>query len=180
MKPWNVVVTVLPGRGREQHLLRELNLLGEFHACQFKDVCLGQVEDAARFLEAIRLARAAGEAWVADLGRVVPVEQVFHFTPDTLALQLKQALPALLERIAGGTLHVRLERRGLIGQVMSQEVEREVAEQLFALAQSQGRPLRASFEDPDYIIAAETIGNECGVALLTREMRTRYPFVQTR
>ncbi len=37
-----------------------------------------------------------------------------------------------------------------------------------------------SFKNADYIVAAETVGHECGVTLLTRDLRQRYPFVQTR
>lgn len=40
--------------------------------------------------------------------------------------------------------------------------------------------LRASFDDPDTIVVAETIGERCGLAFLTRAMRRRYPFVQPR
>ena len=74
---------------------------------------------------------------------------------------------------------VRLERRGLIGQVISPEVERSVADHLFALAEKEGREVMASFKDADYIVAAETLGHECGVMLLTRDLRQRYSFVKT-
>lgn len=180
MKNWNIIVTAAPGPGREHHLLRELSRLGEFHPTEFKDVCIGRVEDIGRFLEAIRLAASEGAEWVRDLGRAIPVGQTFHFTPETLAGQLKEAAAPLLQSMGDGTFYVRLERRGLIGQVMSPEVEREVADYLLTLAENQGKRLRVSFEDADYVVAAETLGNECGVALLGRELRQRYPFVQTR
>ncbi len=177
---WNMVVTSLPGPGREHRLLHELGSMGEFHMTQFKDVCVGYVEDVTNFLEAIRQAEKEGAPWVEDLGRVIPIEQIFHFTPETLAEQLKEAVTPLARRISGGTFYVRLERRGLIGQVMSPDVERSVADHILALAEREGRQLRTSFEDADYIVAAETVGHECGVALLTRDLRQRYPFVQTR
>ncbi|MCL4471175.1 MAG: THUMP domain-containing protein [Gammaproteobacteria bacterium] len=147
---------------------------------QFKDVCVGYVEDVTNFLEAIRQAEEEGAPWVEDLGRVIPIEQIFHFTPETLAEQMKEAVTPFVSRISGGTFYVRLERRGLIGQVMSPDVERSVADHILALAEREGRQLRTSFEDADYIVAAETVGHECGVALLTRDLRQRYPFVQTR
>ncbi|MEW5944339.1 MAG: THUMP domain-containing protein [Pseudomonadota bacterium] len=180
MKSWNMIVTAAPGPGREYHLLRELNRLGEFHPTEFKDVCIGRVENTDRFLEAVRLAAAEGADWVRDLARAIPVEQTFHFTPETLAAQLKEAVAPLCQRMGDGAFYVRLERRGLVGQVASPEVEREVADHLFSLAENQGKRLRVSFEDADYVVAAETLGNECGVALLGRELRERYPFVQTR
>jgi tRNA(Ser,Leu) C12 N-acetylase TAN1 len=75
---------------------------------------------------------------------------------------------------------VRLERRGHAGEIATPEVERAVADHLFTLAAARGLQLRTDFTDPDYIVVAETLGDECGVALITRAMRTRYPFVHTR
>ena len=178
MEHWNVIVTALPGVAREFALLKELNHYGEFHPTQFKDVCVGRVADMGEFLEAMRLALEAEVAWVGDLARVIPVERTFRFTPDTLVEQLKAAVAPFVQRMDSGTCYVRLERRGLAGEVMSQEVEREVADHLFTLAEQEGKALRASFEDPDYIVAAETLGNECGVTLIDRGLRQRYPFVQ--
>lgn len=177
---WNIIVTSLPGSRCEYRLLHELRSMGKFHTTEFKDVCTGYVEDVTNFLEAIRQAEAEGAPWVQDLGRVIPVEQTFHFTPETLVEQLKEAVTPYLGRISGGTFHVRLERRGLIGQVISPEVERSVAEHLFALAEKEGHKVMVSFKNADCIVAAETVGHECGVTLLTRDLRQRYPFVKTR
>lgn len=69
MRNWNVILTVLPGPGHENRLLQGLRPLGEFHRSGFKDVCLGRVEDAERFLEGLqghRNGRAQvrnGQAW---------------------------------------------------------------------------------------------------------------------
>ena len=177
---WNIIVTSLPGAGCEYRLLHALRSLGKFHTTEFKDVCVGHVEDVVNFLEAIKQAEAEGAPWMKDLGRVIPVEQTFHFTPETLAEQLKEAVAPYASRISGGTFHVRVERRGLIGQVISPAVERSVADHLFALAEKEGRQVMASFKNADYIVAAETVGHECGVTLLTRDLLQRYPFVQTR
>lgn len=51
---------------------------------------------------------------------------------------------------------------------------------LFDRAREQGKMIDVSFEGADYIVAAETVGDVCGVALLTREMRSRYPFIKIR
>ncbi len=176
MEHWNVIVTALPGVPREFALLKELRRYGDFRPSMFKDVCVGHVENVSEFLEAIRLAMDQEVEWVRDLGRAIPIEEVFRFTPDTLTDQLKAAVAPFVRRMDSGTCHVRLERRGLIGEVMSPEVERAVADHLFTLAEQQGKALRVSFEDPDYIVTAETLGDECGVALITRELRQRYPF----
>ena len=180
VKNWNVIVTVASGPGRESHLLRQFRRLGQFEPTEFKDVCVGCVEDVAQFLETLRIGRENNEPWLADLGRVIPVEQIFSFTPQTLAEQLKQGTAPFLQRMAEGTFHVRLERRGLLGQVMSQEVERQVGEHLCALAEVAGKQLQVSFTDADYVVVAETVGNQCGIALLDSPLRERYPFVLPR
>ena len=106
-------------------------------------------------------------------------QQEIKEAKESLEPQLKQAAAALLERVpAGGSFHVRLERRGLAGRVATQEIERAVAEHLFELAAARGIALRTDFQDPDFVVAAETVGEECGVALVTRELRARYPFVR--
>jgi len=177
---WNVVVTSLPGREHERLLLRALVAYGEFHRRPpFKDVCVGRVADVGRFLDEVEGAVEANEPWVADLGRVIPVERTFHFKPENLAEQLKEAVGSMLDRISG-TFYVRVERRGLAGKVLSQEVESAVGDHLLSLAASQGKRLSVSFEDANYIVCAETIGDECGVALISRELRQRYRFVHVK
>ena len=177
MRNWNVIVTVAPGPGRQSRLLGQLRRLGYFERTEFKNVCLGHVENVAQFLETLQVARENDKPWFADLARAIPVEQIFSFTPETLTEQLKQGVAPFVERMLEGTFHVRLERRGLLGQVMSQEVERQVGEHVKALAEAAGKQLQVSFATADYIIAAETVGTECGIALFDRAVRERYPFV---
>jgi hypothetical protein len=179
MKDWNVILTVVPGPHHARDLLGALSGRGRFAFSDFKDVLLGQVADVPAFLAGLLEAGAAGARWLANLARVIPVEQRFRFSPESLEPQLKQAAAALLDRVpAGGSFHVRLERRGLAGRVATQEIERAVAEHLFELAAARGIALRTDFQDPDFVVAAETVGEECGVALVTRELRARYPFVR--
>jgi hypothetical protein len=47
---------------------------------------------------------------------------------------------------------------------------------LEALAQA-GTPGQITFDDPDAIVAVETVGNRAGLALWTREDLQRYPFL---
>jgi tRNA(Ser,Leu) C12 N-acetylase TAN1 len=177
MRDWNVLVTVAPGPGRKSRLLRRLRGLGWFEPTEFKNVCLGNVEDRTQFLETLRVGRENNEPWLADLARAIPVEQTFSFTPESLTEQMKQAAAPFVGRMTDGTFHVRLERRGLPGQVMSQEVERQVGEHLLELAETAGKRLHVSFANPDHIVAAETVGTLCGVALLDRALIGHCPFV---
>ena len=176
---WNVIATVREGPGHEKALLRGLRRLGEFHPTEFNYVCIGQA-DSTDFLETVRQARAAGEDWTRYLARLVPVERTFHFDAEGFVERLKQAVAPFAERMGTGCFYVRIERRGMLGQVHSQEAEREVADYLAGLLRGRGQQLTTDFRDPDWIVACETLGAEAGVALLDRETRRRYDFVQVR
>lgn len=177
---WNVIVTTTRGRPQFFAALEGLRRLGVFRPTAFKDVCVGRVEDQAAFLESVLAAKAAAEPWAEAVARAIPVERSFVFAPDTLAAQLKAALVPLAGRMGAASFHLRLERRGFEGRVQSDRIEREVADQLYAVAESRGVTLRTRFSDPDFVLAAETAGAECGVALLSRALREQYPFVAAR
>ena len=180
MRNWNVLVTVLPTRGGTHALLGALSSLGEFHGTSFKDVCVGRVEDQEKFFGALLDAMHSGKRWFRHVGRVVPIAHTFQFTVESLVEQLTEAVTQLAREIRGGTCFVRLERRGLHGEVHTTDLEHAVADHLFSLVQAQGGSLRTSFHDPDYIFVAETLGNECGVGLITRDLRARFPFIRVR
>ncbi|HUW36891.1 MAG TPA: THUMP domain-containing protein [Rhodocyclaceae bacterium] len=180
MRPWNVVVTVHPGGLQVSALIGELRQRGDFRGTSFRDVLVGHVGDISALLDSLAAAQAVGAPWVGDLGRVIPVERVFDFTPGNLAQLWIEALPGFLDRMRDGSFYVRLERRGLIGQIHTVAVERVVADRLLDLAEVRGLRLRVSFADPDYILLAETFNAECGLALIARETRQRYPFVHTK
>lgn len=180
MRPWNVVITLQPGGIQVSALIGELRRRGDFHGTSFRDVLVGHVQDVSALLDSLAAAQALGAPWAADLGRVIAVEQVFGFTPANLVQLWIDALPSFLDRMRDGTFYVRLERRGLIGQIHTAEVEPVVADRLFDLAEARGLRLGVCFADPDYILLAETLNTECGLALITREMRQRYAFVHAK
>jgi tRNA(Ser,Leu) C12 N-acetylase TAN1 len=177
---WNIVVTVKSGPHFESELLGALVRFGRFRPTHFREVCFGRVDDVGHFLDEVRTALAAEAPWTSRIGRVIPVEHVFWFTPADFAQRLKEVVTPMVERMDEGSFCVRIERRGFAGELKTQDAERIVGEHVHALAEAQGKAMRTELEDPDYIIAAETLGPECGVALLSRALREKYPFVQTR
>jgi tRNA(Ser,Leu) C12 N-acetylase TAN1 len=180
LRDWNLLVTVVPGPRHVRQVLDQLGRLGWFKPSSFKDVCIGQVDDVARFLETVRSARANAEGWANLVARVIPLQRIFTFTPESFADKLKEAVAPFVEAMRSGSFYVRVERRGLAGKIPTQQVERAVADHLFGLAQAHGIHLATDFENPDYVVVAETLGEQCGVALITRELSTHYPFVQAR
>jgi len=177
---WNVLLTVHPTPGAVHELLGALHRFGEFRMTPFRYVCTGWVKDTATFLDALLEAEQAGRGWTRHIARVVPVAYTFEFSPDSLQGKLEAAADEAAAKIAGGTCFVRVERRGLGDEIDTSALERAVADHLFAAVEARGGALRTSFEDPDYIVAVETIGSDCGIALITREMRQRYPFMSVR
>jgi tRNA(Ser,Leu) C12 N-acetylase TAN1 len=180
MDSFNVIVTAVPVPGDERKLLRALRGLGHFQRTAFRDVLLGQVADIGGFLEEVHRASEAGESWTRAMGRAIPVEHVFRFTTGTLVDQARPLLSGVLERMAGGTFYVRCERRGHADEISSHDVERTLADHLLALAEQRKKPLKVSFDDPDYIICIETIGDQCGVGLLGRDLRQRHRLVHVK
>lgn len=180
MRDWNLIVTIRPGPGHMHQVLGQLRALGRFARPSFADVCVGQVEDVPAFLDRLHAARASGESWVDLIGRVVPVQRTFTFTLESLEDKIKEAVAPLLAGMQSGSFHVRLERRGLAGKIPTQEIERAVADHVFSLAQAQGVRLQTDFKHPDYVVVIETLGEQGGVALITRELLNRYPWVHVR
>ena len=177
---WNIVLTVQPAPGAVHELLGALHTFGEFHMTPFHCVCSGWVKDIGTFLDALLEAQQAGRHWTKNVARVVPLARTFEFAPDSLKGKLEAAIADIAADIDGGTCFVRVERRGLPDQVQTAELEHMIADQVFAAVEARGRSLRTSFSDPDYIIAVETLDTACGVALITRDLRRRYPFVRVR
>jgi len=177
---WNVVLTVRPAPGAVHELLDALHAFGEFRITPFHYVCAGWVRDTTTFLNALLEAQQAGRHWTRQLSRVVPLGWTFEFVPESLKGKLEMTLERIAGQIAGGTCFVRVERRGLAESLDSAELERMIADQLFATVEAHGKALRTAFSDPDYIVAVETLDTHCGIALITREMRGRYPFVRVR
>jgi tRNA(Ser,Leu) C12 N-acetylase TAN1 len=178
VKSWNVVLTILTGR--DSAVLKELQHRGDFRRSGFKGVITGWVEDVSGFLEAVDAAQKAGTSWAKDIARVLPVEETFQFTPSDLEEKLQETVSPLLHRMGNGTFHIRIERRGFKGKIISPDVERDIDKHLIITGEMEGRHFRVSFDNPDYIIAAETVGNVCGVTLLTRELREKYPLIKVR
>jgi tRNA(Ser,Leu) C12 N-acetylase TAN1 len=177
---WNIVLTLRPAPGAVHELLDGLRAFGEFRITPFHYVCTGWVNDTTTFLDALLEAQQAGRHWTRHIARVVPLDSTFEFVPESLKGKLQSAVQHIAERIEGGTCFVRVERRGLAESLDSPELELTLAEGLFAAVEARGKAVRTAFDDPDYIVAVETLDTQCGIALITRYMRERYPFVRVR
>jgi tRNA(Ser,Leu) C12 N-acetylase TAN1 len=180
VKDWNVVVTSAAGGRRERLLLDELRQMGDFNPTGFRGVFLGRVEDVRAFLEDLREAAELMPETYGALGQVVPIEETHSFPPEGLEEALLSAVLPRAERIGPARFIVRVKRRGYKGVVSSLELEHRLADALHAEIERLGHEPLIGFTDPDLILAVELFPNRFGLALISREMRSRYPFIKVK
>jgi tRNA(Ser,Leu) C12 N-acetylase TAN1 len=175
-RTWNVVVT--SREGGQRRLRGALARLVRLGRSGFRNVFVGQVDDPEAFLAAVAalcVARPALERW---LGKIIPVERTFAVDPGTFQARLEEEAARFLDRLAGRSFHVRVERRGHKGVIDSHVSERALGAFLWTALEGRGvRPV-IDFDDPDVVLVVEMVGDAAGVALVTRELRTRFPFVK--
>ncbi len=174
MRDWNVVVSVREGGYRRvRKLLREFGAVSQ---SGFLNVLVMRVDDPKRLLEALAERAARQPDALAFLGRTVPVRSTFTFqSPEEFEARARDAALAFLPELAGKRFHVRLYRHGFKGRLSSQEEERLLGTVLKDALEKAGTPGHVTFEDPDVIVAVETLGNRAGLSLWTREDLRRYP-----
>ncbi|MHC1635674.1 MAG: THUMP domain-containing protein [Candidatus Methanospirareceae archaeon] len=174
LKDWNVLV--IGNKNTERELLKELEEAGEFERSGFRDVIIGNVDDIVEFME------EAEEGRYKNLSRVIPIEDAFFVSPENLVEILKKKVAKYIDAIEPtDTFAVRIERRGMKGEIRSQEVEREIGGYLYDLLEkTHGKKPKVNLKDPDKLIAIEMIGNRCGIGFITKEMREKYNVLRVR
>lgn len=174
--PWNVVISAREGHFAEAEQF--LSQFGPVHRTDFFNVLTLHVADSARFLNDLHAGLELDPRPMEWLGRVVPLSSRFVFqTAEEFEEKSRQAVRAWLPELAGRRFRVRMHRRGFKGRLSSQDEERFLDRFVIdALAQG-GAAARVSFDDPDLIIAVETVGQTAGVSLWEREQRRRYPLL---
>jgi tRNA(Ser,Leu) C12 N-acetylase TAN1 len=178
MRDWNVLVTVNAGGWKAA--LRLLRPLGRVAETPFYNVLLVHADDPRALLVALGEVAARDPGATACLARVVPVDTVFAFSsPEEFEARAREATAGYAPALAGKSFHVRIHRRGFKGRLSGHAEEQGIAEALLQTAGASGPPARVSFEDPDLVVAIETVGSQAGVALLSREDVERHPLVRT-
>ena len=176
MHDWNVVITVQDeGYNAARKLLERF---GQVSRTDYFNILLMQIADTRQFLEALREEGERDPKSVSPLARVMPVIQTFTFqTPVEFEEKARQAVCAWLPTLAGKSFHLRMHRRGFKGKLSSMEEERFLDTYLLEALELAGSKGRIAFDDPDAIIALETLGPRAGLSLWTREDLQRYPLL---
>lgn len=175
---WNVLATSL--EGRRDALLGALRRLAPFRPGGFRNVVVARVDDPVALLARVQEAWDAGPGLRTALARIVPVAARVAIEADTAADTLAVAAEPLLDRLAGGSFFVRVERRGLKGRLHTPTVERALGDHVWRALESRGSVPRIDFGDPDAVLLVETLGDQAGIALIDRALRRAHPFVRVR
>jgi len=76
--------------------------------------------------------------------------------------------------LRGKRFHVRMHRRGFKGRLSSQHEEQFLDHHLLERLEARGSAGRIDFDDPDAIIAVETLGQVAGLSRWTRDQLRKY------
>ncbi len=177
MRDWNVVVTVHEGSYRR--IADLLASFGRVARSDYFNVLVLRVEDMEGFLAAMQERVTEEPSILGELSRLVPVSVAFSFqSPAEFEAEAKEAAARWLPKLEHKSFHVRMHRRGFKGRLSSQEEERFLDFYLLQRLEEAGQPGRISFDDPDFIIALETVGQRAGLSFWPREVMARYPFLK--
>jgi tRNA(Ser,Leu) C12 N-acetylase TAN1 len=177
MRDWNIVVTV-----RDSHFRQAVALLrkfGEVEKTHFYDVLVMKVADVPGFTEQLRHRLEEHPADLKLLGHVAPCSEAFNFgSPADFAEKARETVRRFEPALAGKSFHVRMHRRGFKGQMHATQEEQLLSDCLLQAVQDLGRPCEVTFDDPDCVLAVETVDTRAGVAFWTREDLKRFPFLR--
>lgn len=175
MIDWNVIVTVRRDFDRAIGRLRQL---GAVERTGLYNVLVMRVPDARALLEQIAQL-PADERFFATISHVVPITHKVAFaTADEFEAEARDVVLAWAPQLAGKSVHVRMRRRGHKGELHGAELEQRIGRALLEELARRGTPGRIALDDPDAVIAIETIRDEAGLALWTRADLERYPFLR--
>ncbi|MEJ2061232.1 MAG: THUMP domain-containing protein [Acidihalobacter sp.] len=176
MNGWNVVVSTIAGH--YQKAGRLLWPYGPVHRTDYFNVLTLRVDDVTQFLEQFREDFVKKPSIADCFGRVMPVTVRFAFqSPQEFETSACEAAVPWLTQLAGRRFHVRMHRRGFKGRLSSQHEEQFLDHEIIERTGPEA-PATVDFDDPDFIIAVETLGREAGLSLWDRAARARYPFLK--
>jgi tRNA(Ser,Leu) C12 N-acetylase TAN1 len=179
MSNWNLIVTT--AEGKYTQALGFLARFGVVKPTSYYNVVMMQVHDVEELMDflAQEWERQGGRLLL--LQRVVPMSNTFHFRDhQAFWARAVEIVSGWTDHLAGKTFHVRMHRRGFKDQLHSEQEERFLNTAIVDATTQSGNPAVVSFENPDRMVAVETIGNQAGMSLWHREDLQRYPFLHIR
>ena len=176
METWNVVITVHEGYYREA--LEILEPLGTLSKTDFFNVLVLKVADTQKATRAFQTMWDEAPHVSQAIARFVPVSHTFFYT-NVVEFEKNAIKTAffLTRELEGKKFHVRMHRRGFKKRISSLEEEIFLDRVLLEALEKRGTAGSISFSDPDAVIVIETVGQQAGMALFTREELASSPFL---
>ncbi|MBJ6726242.1 THUMP domain-containing protein [Geomesophilobacter sediminis] len=173
MNDWNVVVTVYDGGYHPAR--RFLRRFGPVEQTEYFNILLMRVPHPRQLLELLLEEGERDPHGFAALARVMPIDAAFSFmSAAEFEETAKEVVAPWVPRLCGKRFHVRMHRRGFKGRMSSLDEERFLDTWLLEATEAAGDPARMAFEDPDLIIAVETMGPRAGVSIWSDEELKRF------
>lgn len=173
MRDWNAVITVREGGFASA--CRLLEPFGAVRKTEFFNTLVMRSADPFQLLADLEGQLAVNAAISAWVSRFMPMQRLFAYqSVAEFELRCREAVLEWLPRLANARFHVRMHRRGFKGKLSSAEEERFLDEFLLQRLAEGGRPGKVAFEDPDAVIALETIGPQAGLSIFGRDELRRF------
>ncbi len=138
-----------------------------------------RVDDVDQFLDSVHELATADRSLAHALSRVMPVTDTFNFqSPEEFEAHACRIATQWLPRLREATFHVRMHRRGFKGRLSSQHEERFLDYFILDALRAEHSDARIDFDDPDYILAVESVGQSAGMSLWPRDKLQRYPLLK--
>jgi tRNA(Ser,Leu) C12 N-acetylase TAN1 len=176
---WNVVVTAQPdGFTRARQLLAPF---GTVATTGLYNVLVIEVADPAAFLQAFEQRAAQDPRLLRSIARLVPLQQTFEFSSRaTFEEKATQAVLRFADRLGGRTFHVRVKRRGHKGEISGHGEDVVLGTALLDELTRRGETSSIAYDDPDFIVDIEIVGDRAGVSLWSRDDLARFPFLKVK
>ncbi|WP_243371647.1 hypothetical protein [Geotalea sp. SG265] len=176
MREWNAVVTVHDGGFTKARRL--LDRHGIVAKSDFFNVLLLRSADPFQVLAELHRELGADPGLSLVISRFMPLERLITFqSPEEFEERCREKVMGYIPRLANARFHVRMHRRGFRGKLSSMDEERFLDEFLLHHLARAGTPGKTAFEDPDAVIAIETVGTQGGLSLFSRAQLIQFPLL---
>lgn len=177
MLNWNVVVNVHEHSFSRTYLL--LEKLGKVYQSDFENVLLLVVDSIPNFLEIFNGKLLNEPDLIKNFSRIVPVTTTFSFQSSAeFETKAKDIVLSWLPNLAGKSFYVDMHRLGFKDRISSDYEEDFLDRTILEELEKTGSPGQIDFEDPDALIAVETISQQAGLSFWTRQDLQNYPWLK--
>lgn len=177
MPEWNAVVSIYEYGWKDA--FEKLGSFGTVTKTPYLNVLLLKADDPPMLLQKVKEGMTDDPEGWSFLSRLIPITHTFTFqSQETFEEKAKETVLDWVPELAGRSFHIRMKRRGFKGTLSSLDEERFLDTLLLDALEKAGRPGHIAFDDPDIVIAIETVGSWAGLSLWKREDLHCYPFIR--